>query len=799
MRVTILILLMVASYSNLLSQQVRITNSEEQVIPYVVVYNQSKNIHVLGNEEGICNLSSFSLNEAIFFQHPSYHIKEYSSLSEIGSTVILEEKVIVMDELVISATRGQNTTETIPYYLKSLHTGSIEYKNAPTAADILVKTGHIAVQKTQSGGGSPIIRGFEANRILLVVDGIRMNNAIYRSGHLQNSITIDPNILQSTEVIFGPSSVMYGSDALGGVIHYISKNPRFSIDDKLNSEAQFSIQGMSASNSMRSNFNYSVGGKKWASLTSISYSNFGDIKMGENRSSDITPSDWGKVYHYADVENGKDIMLPNSDPNVQRRTGYTQYDIMQKVRYKASIHHELGLNFQYSNSSNINRFDQLIRYNDDNTLKYADFYYGPQKRLLAAINSKYSKECVLFNSVNTIAAYQNIKEDRHSRKFNDLEQLNQLETVDVLSLNIDFEKDFTLTTKLNYGLEYTYNNVNSKADYTIDGNFSGIAPTRYPNGGSHTSSISVYTNYNSQLNDLLSLNAGFRYGYYFYNSVFNANDFFTPPVNEFKTSNGAPSASIGLVLKPGLGWRFNGNVTTGFRVPNVDDYGKIRAKNSEISLPNTAIDPEKAVNFELSATKVFGNDIASVNVTYFHTILRDAILRTNLTINGKDSILYDGDWYRMVTNDNVDKALIKGLSAAFQVQPLFNTKISGTYNYTVGRSLSTDEPMGHIPPMFGRIGAEYKYKKLVSELYINYQATKKLEDMSPYGEDNDDAAADIGFPSWQTLNIAFQYPIIDQIYIQASVENILDKHYKSFASPISSPGCNVIISLVGTL
>ena len=77
----------------------------------------------------------------------------------------------------------------------------------------------VKVQKTQFGGGSPVLRGMEANRILLVVDGVRMNNAIYRKGHLQNSITVSPSMLDKTEVLFGPSSVIYGSDALGGVIH----------------------------------------------------------------------------------------------------------------------------------------------------------------------------------------------------------------------------------------------------------------------------------------------------------------------------------------------------------------------------------------------------------------------------------------------------------------------------------------------------------------------------------------------------------------------------------------------------
>ena len=95
-----------------------------------------------------------------------------------------------------------------------------------TAAELLWSTGSVLVQQSQQGGGSPILRGFEANRVLLVVDGVRMNNAIYRSGHLQNAITVDPNILERTDVLLGPNSILFGSDAMGGVIHFHTRTPR---------------------------------------------------------------------------------------------------------------------------------------------------------------------------------------------------------------------------------------------------------------------------------------------------------------------------------------------------------------------------------------------------------------------------------------------------------------------------------------------------------------------------------------------------------------------------------------------
>ena len=114
----------------------------------------------------------------------------------------------------------------IPGQIDIIPASEIKLRNSQTSADILQSSGNVLVQKTQMGGGSPVLRGFEANRVLLVLDGVRMNNAIYRSGHLQNAITIDNNVLGQAEIIFGPGSVIYGSDALGGVVHFRTRDPK---------------------------------------------------------------------------------------------------------------------------------------------------------------------------------------------------------------------------------------------------------------------------------------------------------------------------------------------------------------------------------------------------------------------------------------------------------------------------------------------------------------------------------------------------------------------------------------------
>ncbi len=777
------------------AQKIKVFDLETHLpVSHVVVFSESENEMVQSDEDGIVNLSVFKDDEVLWFSHPAYKLYMLSRKADADKHIFISPKIFTIDEFVVSASRMEESKKRVPYVVETIKPRSIEFKNAATSADILTGSGYVSVQKSQGGGGSPILRGFEANRVLLVMDGVRMNNGIYRSGHLQNSITIDPNILEKTEVLFGPSSVIYGSDALGGVVSYFSKDPVLSNDTMVVITPEVAYQHMSASHSNKYHVNINAGFKNWASLSAFTYSKFGDITMGKNRKN--STNDWGKVFHYAQRINGNDSMMVNSDPYTQPNTGYEQYDVLQKFKYTSSKHTAV-LNIQYSTSSNVDRFDQLNDYKGD-YLKFAEYYYGPQERLFISANNNFKSNSKWFTQLNTIVAYQKVKESRNSRKFNNDSILSQFEDLDIYSVNFDFSKVFNDNAKLNYGAEFLINDMTSNAHETnIASGLISPATSRYPNGGSFFHSYSLYLNYNKKFSDQFSANTGLRYGYFRYESRFEETALFEPIKEKVVMKNKAPSASIGLVYLPSETWKIAAVTATGYRVPNVDDYGKIRAKNDEISQPNPFLKPEYAINTELSATKSFWNEGLVLNLTFFNTWLHDAIVRTFDTDLYADSILYDGDKYRVFINENAQKAIVRGVSAGVHIQPTHNLSLASTINYTEGKISSTGEPMGHITPLFGKVGGTYHYQRIKAEFYMQYQGEKKLADMSPYGEDNEDEAPQSGFPAWQTYNIAAQYQLLDKISLQASIENIFDLHYKAFASGISAPGRNFIFSITG--
>src|SRR5215204_4068330 len=173
------------------------------------------------------------------------------------------QKVIQLDEVVISANKFVEKKKNIAQKIDIVTARQIAATNAQNTGDVLMHTGNVFVQKSQQGGSSPVIRGFEANRVLLVVDGIRMNNAIYRAGHLQNVITVDQNSLERIEVLYGPASTLYGSDALGGVVLMRTKQPKLSAGNELFATGTAFVRYSSANQEKTAHTDISVGGKKF--------------------------------------------------------------------------------------------------------------------------------------------------------------------------------------------------------------------------------------------------------------------------------------------------------------------------------------------------------------------------------------------------------------------------------------------------------------------------------------------------------------------------------------------------------
>jgi len=495
------------------SQKVTVMNyTTQQPIENVQITNQDGSVLLYSDTKGEVSLNDFGLKELIYFSHPSFE----SAIISISQVIENNYEVFLFDEILLPQIDIKPPRENTHEDFSSVRINKISLQDIKltlpqTSADMLQKNANILVQKSQSGGGSPIIRGFEANKILLVVDGVRMNNAIYRSGHLQNAITVDANILQNTDVFYGPGSVIYGSDALGGVIHFHTKNPEHSMDTTLATSANAMARLGTANGEQTYHVDFNLGSKKLASLSSITFSSFSDFKMGKNRTHGY--SDFGKIKEYTNITSNGDFVEINENENSMPRTGYQQLDILQKLSYQIKEGLNLGMNVQYSTSSKINRFDKLNEYRNG-ALRFSEWHYGPQNRILTSLKLENKNESKFSDYYTIIAAFQKIDEDRISRSFGSSSRFTEMEDVFVYSLNADFLKKLSNNEVLYFGAEVTHNQVNSTAnEENIVTGTKTPTQTRYPGVENRITSMAFYTTIDKKITENVIVNLGARYSH----------------------------------------------------------------------------------------------------------------------------------------------------------------------------------------------------------------------------------------------------------------------------------------------
>ena len=703
-------------------------------------------------------------------------------------------KVNQLDEVVLSSARVSKDKNKLATQVESISQKQIEFQNFQNTADLLSNSGTLVVQKSQQGGGSPTIRGFEASRVLILVDGIRMNNLIFRSGHLQNVITVDENLLEKVDIFYGPTSTQYGSDALGGTINMTTKKPIFLSNTTQKFSGVASTRYSSVNEEKSAHFDLNYAKENWASLTSISYNDFGDLKMGKRKNHNGVF--FGERPNYVETINGVDVLVENSNKYLQKQSGFKQYNFMQKIAYKTSKGFGHGVNFQFSNSTAIPRYDRLTDASSTG-LRNAEWHYGPQKRLLA-IYSLSKEKAILKSDLKVDVAYQNAEESRHNRRFGNYNLQNRTEKVNMYSLSVDLHKDFK-KSELFYGIETYLETLNSSAfSNNINTGVIATIDSRYPNGKNNMLRNDAYVSYGISFSKKTALNIGGRVGYTILNSTISDDTFFSLPFNEINQNNITYSGTAGLIHRPSKNIDLKTSISTGFRVPNIDDLAKIfESGGGFIIVPNTDLKPEKTVTTDLGMVIKSNNKHFQIENTYYFTRFIDAIITDAFLYNGQSIIMYNGSQSQVLANQNKGRAFVTGFST--NIKGTINThfQYTATFNYTLGRITSEGEksPLDHIPPYYGKVGLNCAKKWGTIEAYLLYNGKKPINDYFLNGEDNEQYAPIDGMPAWETYNLKTAFNVLPKATLFVGVENILDTQYRVFASGINAPGRNIYAGL----
>lgn len=779
------------------SQTIFIKDLEtNQPLEAVTLYSDKTKAFAISNIHGQADISSFKGAEKIEIRGSGYkkEIRSFAELQNLGFILSLVYSSISMDEIVVSATKWNQNSKDAPEKITAIIAKEVSLQNPQTAADLLGISGKVFIQKSQQGGGSPMIRGFSTNRLLYVVDGVRMNTAIFRSGNLQNVISLDPFATEKTEVLFGPGSVIYGSDAIGGVMSFHTLRPQLALDEKGLVSGNLSTRYSSANQEKTGHFDLKIGWKKWASVSSFTSNNFGDLRMGSKG-----PSEYLRPFYVQRIDS-VDRIITNDDPRTQRPSGYSQINMMQKIQFNPNEHWDFQYGLHYSETSEYSRYDRHIRYRKG-LPRYGEWYYGPQKWLMNNASVTHSRSNRIYNQMTLRTAYQYFEESRIDRDINNKNRHLRIEKVNAYSVNLDFNKSIGLKNKLYYGLEFVHNKVMSSGiDEDISTGIKITGPSRYPQA--KWNSFAAYLNDQYKITDKILIQGGLRYNQYQLNADFDTS-FYAFPFTKANIDQGALTGSLGMVFRPTEKWVFSVNASTGFRSPNVDDAGKVfDSSPGRVIIPNPDLKAEYAYNGEIGVAKVFG-EILKIDITAYYTFLQDALVRRNSTLNGQDSVVYDGTLSQVESIQNAAIATVYGIQAGLEIKLAPRFRFFTDINFQKGEEETdngTKSPIRHAPPTYGVSRISYSTQNLMVQLYTIYSAERKFEDLpleeqtktEIYAIDNNGKPWS---PGWYTLNFKAMCRIHENLSVSAGVENITDQRYRPYSSGIVAPGRNVVLSL----
>ncbi len=782
----------------LFSQIVTVKDRDTQnPLELVSVYNSDPNRAVLTNSNGKVDIIRLDKEKLIIFRLIGYERIEvmYSRLEEDNFIVLMTQTTISLDNVVVSSNRWEENKSEIPNTIEVITPRDVDFENPQTTADMLGMSGNVFIQKSQLGGGSPMIRGFATNRLLIAVDGVRMNTAIFRSGNLQNVISLDANSLDHTEVIFGPGSVIFGSDAIAGVMNFHTLSPRLASGENLVFNAGAMTRFSSADFEKTGHLHFNIGLQNLGFLTSVTYSDFDNLVMGSNG-----PVDFLRPTYQTRI-NGRDPVLVNPDPKEQIETGYNQLNFMQKILFQPVDRWAFQYAFHYSTTSDYSRYDRLIRPRN-NTLRSAEWYYGPQNWMMHSLTVTTFAPNSIYDLSKLILAYQHFEESRHDRNLNAVDKTNNTEKVYAFSLNLDLIKEINSTSNLYYGVEAVLNKVKSTGNSeNINTGEITPGPSRYPDG-STWNSFGGYVTYKNKFSPQYVLQMGLRYNFVTLDADFDTT-FYPFPFTSAELKTGALTGSAGLVWHPHNDWQINLNLSSGFRAPNVDDIGKVfDSEPGAVVVPNPGLDPEYAYNIEISLMKIFSR-IAEFDVTSYHTYLDNALVRRDFILNGMDSIYYSGELSKVQAIQNAANAYIWGVELSFDLNFAEYFSFRSRFNYQKGKEeddAGDTVPLRHAAPWFGKTEFIFRKENIEANLYVVYNGEISNADLPPseiekdylYAKDN---SGDVYCPSWYTLNLKLSYQLLENFEVYVGVENITDQRYRPYSSGISAAGRNFIGSL----
>lgn len=660
-------------------------------------------------------------------------------------------KDLQLDQQIITASRRPLQSLDLPFSISTLSREQMMLNNSRSMPEALMGTAGVWVQKTNHGGGSAFVRGLTGNQTLLLIDGIRVNNAGFRYGPNQYLNLFDPFTIDKVEVVRGSGSVQYGSDALGGAINLLTQPLEFSPNGKFSFKVDADLK---------------LGTAFWDGQTYLQErSSRAVIKLMGSRSSTrlgLSVKDFGEL-------------VAGGELGPQPPSSYLELGIDFKSQVEVGENSRLTLAFNRLRQDSVGRYDQVTQLG-----KYDLYQFDPQERTLAYLRWERENKHPLSEKIMATASFQQFVEERDKRRRG--------------AATTNFERDiigtggFSLVNvspgdkkwKHSTGIEVYYDQISSETRTVVDSSgVESLSRGLYPELSSMTQA-GVFTLHHLDVNNV-QLNGGLRYNFV---NVYAFDETF----GDLNISPQAVVGNVGIMYKLSQQSRIFLSGNSGFRSPNVNDMASFGSFDFGIEVPNSQLEAERSLSLEMGYK--LQHEGIQWNFSAFYTRLINLIARVPSSYLG-DTLFND---QRVFEKTNLDQAFIAGVEGDFRIRMGQNSPwyLEGNATYLYGETIEDNpSPLRRIPPLNGRL--RLMYQKDAFRLGVEFMAASQQDRLSG-GDISDHRIPDGGTPDWQVFNLyaAYQYEWLE---ISLKAENLLNQAYRYHGSGVDAYGRSLWMTL----
>jgi outer membrane cobalamin receptor len=645
-------------------------------------------------------------------------------LSMLGVRLAFTSLSDTLVNVVVSASRQPVVSQRLAIPVYAAKVKSTQLMNTP---EVLSSVPGVFLQRTNQGGGSAFVRGLTGNQTLLVLDGIRFNNSTFRYGPNQYLNTIDPFSLDQIEVVRGSGSVQYGSDALTGAVHLISKKPTFGARSWSGQLLGRGIsQGMELSGLARLQFQ----SERHSISVLAGRKSFGDVRRGGGGS-------------------------------FQRPTGYEEQNL--QVQYRA----KLGEHFTLENLVQQNTQDHVPVYHKIQLENFALNEMTLQLYRRGFSRLTYQGQHNWLQTAEITASLQESIEERALQKKGSSTLRKEADEVRTLGIIGSIKSEFVPGLHSSTGLEYYADGVRSSRQdvHTKTTALRALYPdkSRYTTFSAFSLHEWAYQSW--------QVHAGLRY---------QQMTAFLPDttVKDAQISVGAFVYDGGLSYALSPSFTVFASIASGFRAPNLDDLGSLGIVDFRYELPAYQLKPE------YSLTKNLGFRVQNrryrAEWSAFHTSL------TNLITRIKTTEIIQG--YPVYRKENVDQAYLYGFEWTQTLALGERFSVGNSISYVLGQNQTQNEPMRRIPPFNGNLSLNYQLDK--GNIALRWLFADRQDRLSA-GDKSDNRMNPGGTAGWGILQLQATYKLTPHIQLGMQGVNLGDVPYRMHGSGIDGMGCSL--------